>query len=187
MLRQCVITRWGLQVRKILVRVRVENEPVQLGGRTEHGHSGKPTRGPTEQIAVVGLLAVVAGVRRVRTPPPEQHDAGRPGSVAGFVGGASSATAALRQRAGRRRSVPSPGRGHHRQQTPRRGARPTTAVVVVVFVAAGQSETAGTASATGRRILVAVQRSHPTAAVSGRLGHGRPSGDRRRPHQQTKR
>lgn len=115
-----------LQVRQILVRVRVQNESVQLGGRTEHGYSGKPARRPAEQVAAVRVHACASGHRRRLWTPSTT----RISDVSWFVGGCASPSptpattaTALRQRARRRRSVPSFGRRHHRQQTPRRGTR----------------------------------------------------------------
>lgn len=143
------------QIREIPIRVRVQNESVQHGGRAEHGHSRQPARGPTEQVAAVRVFALASGLRRHRGGAPTPV---RVFGVAGFVvvggggGGASppaataTAATALRQRAGRRRSLPSLGRRHHRHQTPRRGtARPAAAVAAVVPV--GQPAAAALATA----------------------------------------
>lgn len=116
-----------LQICQVPVRVRIENESVQFGGRTEHGHSWKSTRGPPEQVSDVRLHARASGDHGRRpsaSPRPTVVGGARPTSpqspatTAPSSATAPSATAtatALRQRAGRRRSVPSLGRRNHRQ------------------------------------------------------------------------
>lgn len=98
-----------LQVRQISVCLRVQNESVQLGGRTEHGYSGEQARGQAKQVAAVRVYAFASGYhRRLGTSP-----SARVFNVTRFVGGCTSPSAAtattataLRQRASRRRSVP---------------------------------------------------------------------------------
>jgi len=210
-----IIYLCGLQIRQVPVRVRVENEPVQYGGRAEHGNSGEPARGPAQQVAAVRLPArapgddgsrphasprptVVGGGPRPAPQSPAATAAPSPAAAAPSSA-AAAAAAALRQRAGRRRSVPPLGRRHHRQQqTPsRHGTGQTAAVVVVVVAPARQSDaTAGptpaAAAAYGRcRIVATVQR--PPATTAGvPIGHhdgrcGASSAGGWRPQQQTER